>query len=112
VEVSTISHDHAVVIAVTGRLDTATAPVFEARIVDLIAEGHRRIIVDLTGLAYISSAGLRVLLVAAKRLKPEGGRLLLAAPGELVGQVLGITGFSGMLDTCATIEEALARAEQ
>jgi anti-anti-sigma factor len=65
--------------------------------------------VDLAGLRYISSAGLRVLLVAAKRLKPEGGRLLLAAPSELVGQVLEIAGFSAMLETCPTIEEALAR---
>jgi anti-anti-sigma factor len=110
VEISTASHGHAIVIAVSGRLDSATARPFEARICDLIAEGHRRIIVDLAGLGYISSAGLRVLLVAAKRLKPDGGRLLLAAPGELVGQVLGISGFSGMLETCATTEEALARA--
>ena len=111
-EISTAPHGHAIVIAVTGRLDSATTPAFEARICDLIAEGHRRIIVDLSGLGYISSAGLRALLVAAKRLKPEGGRLLLAAPGELVGQVLGISGFSGMLETCATTEEALARARR
>jgi anti-anti-sigma factor len=110
VEVSTTSHGDAIVLAVSGRLDGATVPSFEARLFDLIAEGHRRIIVDLAGLRYISSAGLRVLLVAAKRLKPEGGRLLLAAPSELVGQVLEIAGFSAMLETCPTIEEALAHA--
>ena len=109
-EVSTVSHGHAIVIAVTGRLDAETVPPFETQIFDLIAEGHRRIIVDLAGLGYISSAGLRVLLVAAKRLKAEGGRLLLAAPSELVGQVLEISGFSTMLETCPTTEEALARA--
>ena len=110
-EVSTASHGHAIVIAITGRLDSATAAQFETLILNLIADGHRRIVVDLAGLGYISSAGLRVLLVAAKRLKPEGGRLLLAAPGAMVGQVLGVSGFSGMLETCATTEEALARAE-
>ena len=79
---------------------------------NLIAQGHRRIIVDLAGLAYMSSAGLRVLLVAAKRLKPEAGRLLLAAPGGMVGQVLGIAGFSEMLETCATLDDALGRAAE
>lgn len=109
-EISTALHGHAIVVAVNGRLDSATAQPFEARLLDVIGEGHRRIVVDLSGLGYISSAGLRALLVAAKRLKPEGGRLLLANPNELVGQVLGISGFSGMFETCATTEEALARA--
>jgi anti-anti-sigma factor len=112
VEISTVSHGHAIVLAVTGRLDGATVAAFETRLLDLIAEGHRRIIVDMAGLGYISSAGLRALLVAAKRLKPDGGRLLLAAPSDLVGQVLEISGFSGMLETCATTEDALARAEK
>jgi hypothetical protein len=45
-------------------------------------------------------------------LNADGGRLLLAAPGDLVGQVLDVSGFSGMLETCATTEEALARIER
>lgn len=111
-EISTVSQGNALVIALTGRLDTETAPDSQTQIVDLIAQGHRRIIVDLSGLVYISSAGLGVLIVAGKRLKAEGGRLLLAAPGGMVKQVLGIAGFSGMLETCATIDEALTRAEK
>jgi stage II sporulation protein AA (anti-sigma F factor antagonist) len=109
VEITTASHGLAIVLAATGRLDAETVTRFEARLFDLIAEGHRRIILDLAGLGYINSAGLRVLLVAAKRLKAGGGRLLLAAPGDLVGRVLEVSGFSGMLETCATTEEALAR---
>jgi anti-sigma B factor antagonist len=112
VELSTASHGHAIVIAITGRLDGTTAPEFETRILDLIAQGHRRIIVDLTGLGYISSAGLRVLLVAEKRLKPQAGRLLLSAPGGLVSKVLGAAGFEEILETYATLDEALARAEK
>ena len=111
-EVTTVSHGLAIVLAVTGRLDAETVTPFEARLFDLIAEGHRRIILNLAGLGYINSAGLRVLLVAAKRLNADGGRLLLAAPGDLVGRVLDVSGFSGMLETCATTEEALARRER
>ena len=111
-KISTVPHGHAIVVAVSGRLDTETGPEFETRIVDLIAQGHQRIIVDLAGLDYISSAGLWVLIAGAKRLKPVGGRLLLAAPGGMVSQVLKIAGFAEMLETCATIDEALSSAEK
>lgn len=109
-EVTTVSHGDVTVVAVSGRLDITTVPAFEERLLDLIPKGHRRIVVDLARLEYISSAGLRVLLLASKRLKPEGGRLVLAAAHGLVRQVLEISGFSGMIETCATTEEALARS--
>ena len=48
-ELSTVSHGHAIVLAITGRLDSETAPALETRLLDLIAQGHRRIIVDLAG---------------------------------------------------------------
>jgi anti-sigma B factor antagonist len=110
VDISTTSHGEAIVIAVSGRVDAATAPQFEAQLLELIAEGRLRIVIDLADLDYINSAGLRALLVAGKRLKPQGGRLLLAAPREPVRQVLQISGFSSMFETCATGEEALTRA--
>jgi anti-anti-sigma factor len=110
VEISTTSHGETIVIAVHGRVDAGTAPEFEAHILELIAGGRLRIVIDLGDLDYIGSTGLRALLVAGKRLKPRGGRLLLAAPRELVRQVLHISGFSGMFETCATAEEAIARA--
>jgi anti-anti-sigma factor len=110
VEISTTSHGEAIVIAVSGRFDAETAPQFEAKILEQIASGQLRLIIDLGDLEYINSAGLRALLVAGKRLKPQGGRLLLAAPREPVRQVLQISGFSGIFETCATTKEALSRA--
>jgi len=110
VETTTVSHGDVTVLTVSGRLDVTTVGAFEGVLLDLIAKGRRRIIVDLAPLEYISSAGLRVLLMASKRLKPEGGRFILAAAGGLVRQVLEISGFSGMIETCATTEEALARS--
>jgi anti-anti-sigma factor len=109
-EISTTSHGDITVIALGGRVDTETAPQFEAHILELIAGGRLRIVIDLGALDYIGSTGLRALLMAGKRLKLQGGRLLLAAPRELVRQVLQISGFSGMFETYATTEEALARA--
>jgi anti-anti-sigma factor len=110
VDISPTAHGEAIVIAVSGRVDAATAPQFEAQLLELIAEGRLRIVIDLADLDYINSAGLRALLVAGKRLKRQGGRLLLAAPRDPVRQVLRISGFSTMFDTCATAEDALARA--
>ena len=109
-DISTTAHGDATVLAVTGRVDGATTPQFEDQILQLIAAGHRRIVVDLGGLDYIGSAGLRAILIAGKQLKPEGGRLVLAAPRPLVAQVLQISGFWNIFDTCATVEEALTRA--
>ena len=72
-EVTTVSHGLAIVLAVTGRLDAETVTPFGARLFDLIAEGHRRIIVNLAGLGYINSAGLRGVAAAnAGRDRPPG----------------------------------------
>jgi anti-anti-sigma factor len=110
VKISTTLHGETIVIAVSGRIDAGAAPQFEAHILELIASGRLRIVIDLGDVDYIGSTGLRALLVAGKRLKPQGGRLLLAAPRDVVRQALHISGFSGMFETCATAEEALARA--
>ena len=109
-EVTTVAHGDVTVLTVTGRLDVTTVPKFEAALLDLIAKGRRRIVIDLAALEYISSAGLRVMHAAAKRLKPAGGKLVMGGATGLVAQVLDISGFAETIETCATTEEALARA--
>ncbi len=77
-------------IAISGRLDTNTAPDLEDA---LEAPGVTAITFDLAGLEYISSAGLRVLLAAQKRLMSSGGgKVRLANPNDMVKSVLDITG--------------------
>ena len=108
-QITTVAHGDATVLTVAGKLDVTTVPEFEAALLDLIAKGRRRIVVDLAPLEYVSSAGLRVLLTAAKRLQPAGGRLIMAGAKGLVARVIEISGFSETIETCATTEEALAR---
>ena len=108
-ETTTVAHGEVTVLTVTGKLDVTTVPAFDAVLLDLIAKGRRRIVVDLGGLEYISSAGLRVLLVAAKRLQPASGRLVMAGAKGLVARVLDISGFAETIETCTTAEEAIAR---
>ena len=78
----------AVVIHLKGRLDASNASQLEQKLLALIAAGNTRLIVDCEALEYISSAGLGVLLVAAKRLKNNNGEVGLAALKEQIKEVL------------------------
>ena len=83
------------IIEVAGRLDTITAPVLEKTIGENIG-GIRNLILDLKGLEYISSAGLRVLLGAQKKMKGSGS-MKLTNVCEDVMEVLEMTGFADIL---------------
>ncbi|MGG5820974.1 STAS domain-containing protein [Falsiroseomonas sp. HW251] len=97
------------VIAMKGRLDTATAQDAEARIVAAIGAGQP-VVADLAGVHYVSSAGLRVLLKAAKEAKAAGLGFALAAPQVSVKEVLEVSGFDKILPIHATVEAAVKAA--
>lgn len=78
----------------TGRLDTTTAPLLEAEVAALA--GITDLTLDLAGLEYLSSAGLRVLLLAQKRMNEQGG-MVLRHVSETVMEVLELTGFADIL---------------
>ena len=96
----------AAVVSPTGRIDTVTAPEFEGALKDLIARGERRLVLDLGGVDYISSAGLRCILTAAKLLKPNNGTLVFAALQGPVKEVISISGFASLFKMYDTPEEA------
>ena len=81
------------VVNVSGRLDTVTAPQFEEYIAENLA-GMRTLTLDCAGLEYVSSAGLRVLLATQKKMK---GGLKLKNVCELVMEVFEMTGFVDIL---------------
>ena len=81
-------------VALEGRLDTITAPEFESFIVKNY-DGEGTLIIDCEKLVYISSAGLRVLLIAQKRSK---GNMKLTKVCELVMEVIEMTGFADILE--------------
>jgi anti-anti-sigma factor len=76
-----------------GRIDTTTAPALESHLNGLLAGGARRLVVDFSRVDYISSAGLRVMLLVARRMKESNGRLALCAFPEPVRQVFQLAGF-------------------
>ena len=88
--------DAQTVLEVSGRLDTTTAPVLDKTISEDIA-ANTNLILDLKGLEYISSAGLRVLLSAQKRMQKQGSMKLKNVCEEVM-EVCEMTGFADILE--------------
>ncbi len=95
------------IVSVEGRMDAVTTPEFEQKLGGWIDEGEIRFIVDLSGLDYISSAGLRGILTSVKRLKAEGGRIVFTALHGTVKEVFEISGFSTIIPIYDSVEAAL-----
>ncbi len=90
-----------------GNLDTNTAPEAQEKLDELAEDGVQRILIDFGALDYISSAGLRVLLILAKKLRGSGGNLRLCGLNETVNEVFEISGFNTIFSVFPTEEEAL-----
>ena len=95
------------VLTFEGRLDTQTSPDAQQQLTRLIEEGETKILVNLEKIDYISSAGLRVLLVVAKQLKTTDGELRICSLNEVVKEVFDISGFDMILPISASESEAL-----
>jgi stage II sporulation protein AA (anti-sigma F factor antagonist) len=108
-EISEERGDGAMVMAPSGRLDSVTSNELEKRLVARIDAGDRRLVLDMAGVEYISSAGLRVLLMAAKRLKEPPAALVLCGLGPSVRTVLELAGFLPLFVIVPARADALAR---
>jgi anti-anti-sigma factor len=102
--------NNALVIKVNGRMDAVTAPEFEKKMSLWIDEGEKCFVVDLGSLEYISSAGLRSILIIAKKLKSINGKILLAAMEESVNEVFEISGFNSIVPIHDTVQAAILQA--
>ena len=99
-EIITTKEDSTLTIALVGRLDTKTAPELESELKSSL-DGVTELVIDLTDLEYISSAGLRVLLSAQKCMM-EQGSMVVKGVNETVMDIFELTGLSDVL----TIEPA------
>lgn len=101
----------ATIISPHGRIDAAASARLAHMLDQPLQAGQRFLIVDLSHVGYISSSGLRVLLIKAKELHRRGGRLLLCCAQPGVEKVLRITGFAEILPLYRTREAALNATE-
>ncbi len=95
------------IIALRGRLDAYTSPTLESRIQAILDQGGNRLVFDFSELAYISSLGLRVLIVAAKNLQKIDGKIALAALSEHIHDIFKMSGFTRIFPIYATCEQAV-----
>nr|WP_278008675.1 STAS domain-containing protein [Roseococcus thiosulfatophilus] len=97
-------------IALNGRLDIAGASAIELRFTALAA-GHRSVVVDMQGVEFMASMGLRLLVIAARGANSKGGRLVLWRPRPVVAEVITTSGLDGLLPMVAELSEAESRVQ-
>ena len=97
------------VLSPQGRLDSVNAREFQALVMGHIDGGEDSMIVDLSNLDYISSAGIRVMQLASKALKEADGQFLLCAMRDHISNVFRVSGFDRVIAITDTLEDALAR---
>ena len=91
-----------------GSIDGTNAAAAEAELKSILESEGPNLILDLSGVDYLSSAGLRVVLVAAKSTRASGGKLVLAGPRPAISEILAMSGFDRIIETTASVELAKA----
>jgi len=105
-ECSTSPLGKALVVSVRGRMDATGAPEFERKCEPLLGDGHPCLVLDLSGLEYVSSAGLRSFIAVGKKAKAKGVHLAFSGLTEMVREVFDISGMLGLFPVADTAEEA------
>ncbi|MBN2706191.1 MAG: STAS domain-containing protein [Deltaproteobacteria bacterium] len=100
-DISSDRHDEITVITASGRLDGVGAPEIEAYGKKLIESGASRLLLDMAAVDYVSSAGLRGLLVLARATQAAAGQLVLCRLSANVREVMTISGFDSILHLAA-----------
>ncbi len=94
-----------------GDIDGSTAPAAQAQILPL-AGTNAKILLDMTGVAYMSSAGLRMLLSTYRQLTSKGGKMVLVGLSEDIQDTMSVTGFLKFFAVCATPEQGTETLRQ
>jgi anti-anti-sigma factor len=98
----------AIILTPRARIDHASSEGFRDSLLAGLGPGGGVVVLDLSGVPYIASTGLRAVLVGGKQVKAQGGRLVLAGLQPSVREVFDITRFSAMFPVFPTVGEALA----
>jgi anti-anti-sigma factor len=99
------------VLQVKGRLDSTTSPMLGERLTAVLEAAKARVLVDFSQLEYISSAGFRILLQAAKRADQNTAKFVLCGVSGKVRQLFDLGGFLDLFSITSTREEGIAAAQ-
>ncbi len=95
------------IICVEGRVDTTNADEFEKAVLEVIESGVNKIVINCSSLNYISSSGLRVFLIAQKRMMAIKGELKLCSLQPGINEIFEISGFSSIFSIYPDEESAI-----
>jgi anti-anti-sigma factor len=97
------------ILRMSGRLDAVSSPTAERKVFDYINNGQQKLLLDFSGIDYLSSAGMRMLLSVTKKLKTLSGKLVLFSITTNVMDILKMSGFDHVLEIAQTEEDGLRR---
>ena len=92
-----------------GRLDSSNSPELEQLLSEHLDAGCQRLVLDFSGLSYISSAGLRVVLLAGKKLHASKGKIVLTSLQDMVRDVFYMSGFLTLFAVADSLEEGVTK---
>ena len=95
------------IVIVNGQIDSETTPALDEELTKVVS-GNPKLVIDLKGVSYISSAGIRAIVKASQAAKKTDGAVKLASVPEAVTSVLYTVGLNQMLNSYTTVEEATA----
>jgi anti-sigma B factor antagonist len=113
VQITTRQFADTLVAAPRGRIDHLSAGAFENALTPLLAQagaGGGALVLDFSGVEYISSVGLRVLMIGAEKMRAQQARLVVAALQTVVAEIFAISRFHRILVVCPTLEDALEQS--
>lgn len=106
--VSTRSAGQAAVVDIAGEVDMFTSPDLRRELSRLTGDSVPRVIVNLEEVSFMDSSGIATLVQTLKEMRPFGGKLILAAPGETVLRVLKLSNLTSLFEIHGSVEEAAA----
>ena len=95
------------VVTVSGRIDSDTSPTLDAELTKIVG-GNAKIVIDLKGVDYMSSAGIRAVVKAVQAAEKDGGAVKLASVPELVNSILYTVGLNQKVSMYPSVDEAAA----
>ena len=93
-------------VSIEGEIDSKTAPEAQEKLLPFV-ENHSRIVMDMSGLTFLSSAGLRMMLLIYRHATARGGKVALVGLSEQIKDTMSATGFLAFFELCASIEKAM-----
>jgi anti-sigma B factor antagonist len=104
-KISTEERDGLAIVAIEGEIDSQTAPEAQEQLLQVV-EAHERIVMDMGALTFMSSAGLRMMLLLYRQATAHNGKVAIVGLSDSIKDTMEATGFLGFFEVFGSIEEA------